>query len=87
MSKIAQISLLFLLIFSTKIANAQNPLALGQNGLDEWVRNLQLLDKIDASQSLSNRPFYTSQYQTLNDLLHLIDSSNPYIIDQKSIFF
>jgi hypothetical protein len=78
MSKIAQISLLFLLIFSTIMVHAQNPVALGQNGLDEWVRNLQLLDKIDANQSLSNRPYYTNQAQSLNDLLHLVDSTNTY---------
>lgn len=78
MSKIAQISLLFLLIFSTKITQAQNPVALGQRGLDEWVRNLQLLDKIDANQSLTNRPFYSTQSQGLNDFIKLIDTTNPY---------
>ena len=78
MSKIAQISLLFLLIFSTKYAWSQNPVAIGQYGLDEWVRNLQLLDKIDANQSLTTRPFYTKQSQTFNDLLNLVDSTNPY---------
>ncbi len=78
MSKIAQISLLFLLIFSTKTAWTQNPVAVGQNGLDEWARNLQLLDKIDANQSLMTRPFYTKQSQTYNDLLNLVDSTNSY---------
>lgn len=82
MSKIAQISLLFLLIFSTKTAWTQNPVAVGQNGLDEWVRNLQLLDKIDANQSLTIRPFYTKQGQDFNDLLQLIDSTNSYTLSK-----
>jgi len=65
-------------ILSCLTTSAQNPIAVGFSNLDEHVRNAQLLGKLDANESLTNRPYYTSRYQTYADLLNDLDGQIQY---------
>ena len=64
------------------IANAQNqtanPINIGFSNIDEEIRNLQLLGKVDSNQSLAVRPFYTSAHQSYGNLLNAIDPNFHY---------
>ena len=52
---------------------AQNAIPVGFSDIDEQVRNLQLLGKVDANQSMLARPFYSTGKQSMQDLYRLID--------------
>ena len=54
-------------------ASAQNAIPVGFSDIDEQVRNLQLLGKVDANQSMLARPFYSTGKQSMQDLYRLID--------------
>jgi hypothetical protein len=62
----------FLLVTS---ASAQNAIPVGFSDIDEQVRNLQLLGKVEANQSMLARPFYSTGKQSMQDLYRLIDPS------------
>lgn len=62
-------SLLVLPLFSI----AQNAIPVGFSDIDEQVRNLQLLGKIDGNQSMLSRPFYSTEKQNYQELFRLID--------------
>jgi hypothetical protein len=63
------------LLLSSFFAAAQNAIPVGFSDIDEQVRNLQLLGKVDANQSMMARPFYSTGKQSYQDLYRLIDPS------------
>ena len=65
---------LFLILFTAHYSLAQS-VPIGQVGMDEMLRVLQLTGKIDPAQSLTARPFFYNKSISRIDLLHLIDSS------------
>lgn len=67
--------LLFVVLFFANVflIKAQNAIPVGFSDIDEQVRNLQLLGKIDANQSMLARPFYSTEKQSYQDLYRLID--------------
>ena len=54
----------FLFLFLYQISFGQYPISVGFISLDDQIRNLQLLNKIDSNQSFLNRPFYTKKDYT-----------------------
>jgi hypothetical protein len=70
--------IIFLSLLITQKVWSQNPIPIGFSNIEEQARNLQLLGKIDPNQSFSNRPFYTSQYQSYETLIAEIDNSFSY---------
>jgi hypothetical protein len=67
---------------------AQNAIPVGFSDIDEQVRNLQLLGKVDANQSMLARPFYSTGKQSMQDLYRLIDpSANDSIKSYKKGLF
>jgi len=63
------------LLLSSFFLMAQNAIPIGFSDIDEQVRNLQLLGKVDPNQSMLARPFYSSRKQSYQDLYRLIDPS------------
>jgi hypothetical protein len=59
---------------STKYTS-NHPISVGYTDLDDDIRNLQLLGKISAKYSLTNRPFYTNTYLNYGKIINLIDSN------------
>ena len=64
------------LLLSSFFSMAQNAIPVGFSDIDEQVRNLQLLGKVDANQSMLARPFYSTGKQSMQDLYRLIDPSS-----------
>jgi hypothetical protein len=67
------LSLCFVLCLFGAPLRAQNAIPVGFSDIDEQVRNLQLLGKVDANQSMLARPFYSTGKQSMQDLYRLID--------------
>ncbi len=82
------LSLCFVLcLFGTPLW-AQNAIPIGFSDIDEQVRNLQLLGKVDANQSMLARPFYSTGKQSYQDLYRLIDpAANDTIKSYKKGLF
>jgi hypothetical protein len=76
MTRFRILTLLF--IFLYQFAFSQNPVPIGFIGIEEQIRNLQLLNKFDSSASFLNRPIYTTQLTTFDKLLSTIDSKLKY---------
>lgn len=73
-----QSNYLYLILILTTILKtgyAQNPVSVGFISLDDQIRNLQLLGKIDSNQSLANRPYYNSKIQDYYNLFKKIDNN------------
>ena len=68
----------FLFLFLYQISFAQYPISVGFISLDDQIRNLQLLNKIDSNQSFLNRPFYTKKDFTYDNLFNKIDNTFEY---------
>ena len=76
------------LLLSSFFSMAQNAIPVGFSDIDEQVRNLQLLGKVDANQSMLARPFYSMGKQSMQDLYRLIDpSANDSIKSYKKGLF
>ncbi|TAG31670.1 MAG: hypothetical protein EAZ35_03190 [Sphingobacteriia bacterium] len=75
-------------LFSVLAATALNAqsLPVGEAGLDERLRILQLQGKINAAQSLTARPFFYNKFLNRNELLQLIDSGNNIHLSEKSFW-
>jgi hypothetical protein len=61
-------------LMSTKYTS-NHPISVGYTDLDDDIRNLQLLGKISANYSLTNRPFYTNTYLNYGKIINLIDTN------------
>jgi len=59
---------------STKYTS-NHPISVGYTDLEDDIRNLQLLGKISAKYSLTNRPFYTNTYLNYGKIINLIDTN------------
>jgi hypothetical protein len=59
---------------STKYTS-NHPISVGYTDLDDDIRNLQLLGKISAKYSLTNRPFYTNTFLNYGKIINLIDTN------------
>ena len=76
------VNLLFFILLTGQV-KAQT-LPVGQNGIEDMLRILQLTGKIDTAQSFTARPFFYNKSLTRKDLLNLIDSSNDLQLAQKT---
>ncbi|MEI8074768.1 MAG: capsule assembly Wzi family protein [Bacteroidota bacterium] len=74
---------LFVLSFIAFTARSQS-IPVGQPGIDEMLRILELTGKIDPSNSLAARPFFYNKNFNRQDLLNLIDSSAEIDLAEKS---
>lgn len=64
---------------STKVRKVTTyPVPVGYNDFEENLRDMQLLGKIPAENSFTNRPYYLNTQLTYDSLLKLIDTSIKY---------
>jgi len=68
---------IFLILLTSKLF-AQNPISIGFSSVDEYIRILQLQGKLDADESLMNRPYYSTNAQNWNDLINTVEPKLQY---------
>jgi len=71
-----------IILLITQQGWSQNPISVGFFNIEDYVRNLQLLGKLDQNQSFSNRPYYTNKYQSYEALISEIDNNYSYQVPQ-----
>jgi hypothetical protein len=76
MTRLRYITFLFIFLYQNSFS--QNPIPVGFISIDEQVRNLQLLNKFDSNSSFSNRPVYTTNQISFDQLLNTIDPKLKY---------
>ena len=72
------------ILLTSQFGLSAQTVPVGFSDLDEKVRDLQLLGKIDANQSLTARPFYMPKGQNYNSLFKAIDSNSK--LNLKGVF-